>query len=73
MRIAVDELLEKKGKSRYWLSKQTGITYANISRLCNNETVSIKFAILEKICVVLECSPNDILILEKGDDSNGKP
>lgn len=61
MKICIDELLNEKGKTRYWLSTQTGITYPNIYKLAENKTTSLKFELLEKICIALECTPNDIL------------
>lgn len=64
MKIVIDELLRQKDKTRYWLAKEIGVTYPNIMKLCNNKTESIKFDILEKICVLLECTPNDVCIIE---------
>lgn len=60
MYIQLNELLMSKGKSKYWLSKQTGITPQNIGRLASNQTTSIKFDSLEKICMALKCSPNEL-------------
>lgn len=71
MQVEIDKILKERNKTRYWLSKETGITYTNISNLANNKTSSIKFEVLESICEALECSPNDILILKKGDDMDG--
>lgn len=65
MRILIDNVLAQQSKTRYWLSKESGITYQNIMRLCNNQTDSIKFTILERVCKVLECTPNDIIELNK--------
>ena len=63
MTINIDKILENKGKTRYWLAKEIGITYPNLVKLCNNKTESIKFDILNKICNKLECAPNDILTI----------
>jgi putative transcriptional regulator len=60
MKINIDEILKQQGKTRYWLSKQIGFTYPNLVKLCNNETSSIRFDILYKICIALNCTPNDI-------------
>lgn len=60
MFINIDKLLIDQDKSRYWLAKELGMTYQNVMRLCNNETVSIKFELIEKICKALNCTPNDI-------------
>lgn len=63
MNIKIDTILNQQGKSRNWLAQQTGITYYNLSRLCKNQTTSIQFDILTRLCKVLECTPNDILDL----------
>ena len=63
--IKINELLDQKQKSRYWLAKQIGMTHQNLTKLANNQTESIKFNYLEKICDALECTPNDILSIEK--------
>lgn len=61
MRLKVKEILEKQGKTAYWLSKQTGISPNNISKICNGETTNIRFDTMEKICKVLNCTPNDLI------------
>lgn len=71
MKVEIDKILKEKNKTRYWLSKETGVTYTNISNLANNKTSSIKFEVLESICIALECMPSDVLILEKGDETDG--
>ncbi|MDP4144178.1 MAG: helix-turn-helix transcriptional regulator [Bacillota bacterium] len=65
MKINLNQILEKKGKTMYWLAEQTGIGYPNIFNLSKGKTTSVKFEVLELICNALECSPNDILIIEK--------
>lgn len=58
--VRIKELLELKGKTIYWLSKQANITHYNLSKLVKNETTSIKFEHIASICKALECTPNDI-------------
>ena len=48
MKIVIDEILKQQNKTRYWLAKEIGVTYPNIMKLCNSETESIKFDILER-------------------------
>ena len=64
MRVCIDEVLQQQNKTRYWLSKEAHFTYPNLMKLCNNETVSIKFELLENICKLLNCTPNDILKID---------
>lgn len=61
MIILIDDILEQQNKTRYWLSKAIGYSYPSLMKLCNNETDSIRFDILEKLCDTLGCTPNDIL------------
>lgn len=58
--LNVRELLEKKGKTRYWLYKQLGMSYQNFNKMINNETKSIRYENIETICLLLDCSPNDL-------------
>ena len=55
-------LLEKKGKTKYWLYKQLGMSYQNFSRMINNETKAIRYENIETLCLLLECTPNDLLV-----------
>ena len=55
-------LLEKKGKTKYWLYKQLGMSYQNFSRMINNETKAIRYENVETLCLLLECTPNDLLV-----------
>ena len=64
MRIKLREILDKKGITVYALSKKTGISQNNLSKLIKQETSSIKFDTLEIICQNLNITPNDILEVE---------
>lgn len=59
--LKINELLEQKGKTCYWLAKQCGISPNNMGNICNGMTTSIRFDTLEKICIALDCTPNDII------------
>ncbi len=58
------ELLNKKGKTKYWLYKQMGMSYQNFSKMINNETKSIKYDNIEALCYILECRIDELLIFE---------
>ena len=60
MHFRIDEILKEKGKTRYWLYIQLGLSYQNFKRLVENETTSIKFENLRALCDILECTPNDL-------------
>lgn len=60
IRLRAQELLEKKGKTKYWLYKQLGMSYQNFSRMINNQTKSIRYENIETLCLLLECTPNEL-------------
>ena len=60
MRLRIDEILKQKGKSKYWLYIQLGLSYQNFNKIYNNQTSGIKFATLQALCDILECTPNDL-------------
>lgn len=54
------ELLQQKGKTKYWLYKQLGMSYQNFTKMINNETKSIRYENIQALCQIFECSPNDL-------------
>ena len=61
------ELLKKKEKTKYWLYKQLGMSYQNFNKMVNNETKSIQYEVVEKMCAILECTPNELLNYTESD------
>lgn len=59
--VRLEELLRKRGKSRYWLAKETGLTPLTISRLFKGKTNGIDFTTLNAICEALSCQPSDVI------------
>ena len=53
-------LLEERGRTRYWLYKQLGMSYQNFTRMINNETRSIRYDNIEALCALLDCTLNDL-------------
>ena len=60
LNLRIDEILKEKGKTRYWLYIQLGLSYQNFKRILENQTKAIKFENLKAICDILECTPNDL-------------
>lgn len=70
--IRVDQLLEERSRTFYWLAKETGISHSTLWRLKKGKSVGINFATLERICGMLSCQPGDVLRLAGGKKSVGK-
>jgi len=61
--IRIDELLGERGRTFYWLAKETGISHTTLWRLKKGRAVGINFPTLEQICRTLGCQPGDVLKL----------
>ena len=61
IRLRATELLEKRGKTKYWLYKQLGMSYQNFNKMITNQTKSIRYENIETMCLLLDCTPNDLL------------
>lgn len=60
VKLRVKELLEKEGRTKYWLYKQLGMSYQNFNNMIENRTKSIRYENIETICLLLNCTPNDL-------------
>ncbi len=60
VKLKAIDLLAKKGKTKYWLYKQMGMSYQNFNNMINNKTKSIQYENIETMCIILECTPNDL-------------
>ena len=61
--VRIEQLLDERDKTFYWLAKETGISYTSLWRLRHEEAKSVSFDRLERICRALECEPGDLLTL----------
>ena len=64
VKLNVLPLLEARGKSKYWLYKQMGMSYQNFSRMVNNQTKSIRYENIETLCLFLHCTPNELFSID---------
>ena len=60
IKLRVKEILAENGKTKYWLYKQLGMSYQNFSKMINNETKSIRYENIETMCLLFNCTPNDL-------------
>jgi putative transcriptional regulator len=62
IKVRIDEVLEQRGKTRYWLAKATSLTQGTIAKLAKGQTTGIDFATLSAICDALSCQTSDVLV-----------
>ena len=60
IKLNVLKLLEQNKKTKYWLYKQLGMSYQNFSKMVNNQTKSIRYENIETLCLLFDCTPNDL-------------
>ena len=73
IKIKIDEVLENRGRSFYWLAKETGISHTTLWRLKKGKALGINFETLEKMCEALKCQPGDLLSQTSRKNISKKP
>nr|DAJ88374.1 MAG TPA: putative transcriptional regulator [Bacteriophage sp.] len=69
MKLNIKPLVDAKGLNRNQLSKELKIGYQATCNLYDGNAQRIYFDTLQRLCNVLECTPNDIFVFDK-DDTN---
>ena len=64
IRFNIEDLLAEKGKTRYWLTKQIGMSHQNVTKMVRNQAKGIRLETLEALCQVLDCTPNDLFVID---------
>ena len=64
IKMNLQNLLNKKGKTRYWLVKEMQTTYKTVNKLCDNTLTGLQLETIEKLCEILDCTPNDLFIFD---------
>ncbi len=64
IKVNLDLLLVKKKMKLQDLSRNVGITLANLSILKQNKARAIRFSTLDALCRELSCQPGDLLEYE---------
>lgn len=62
VKLRLQELLNEKGKTIYWLGKKAGINPNQMAQIVRNEIKLINLNTLDKMSDVLECSIGDIFV-----------
>lgn len=67
LEIRLKELLEEKGLNRYQLSLKAAMNWKQVERYCNNDITRLDTFVLCKLCTVLECSIQDLIVFVPAD------
>jgi putative transcriptional regulator len=68
----LNEMLERREKSLYWLQQQTGISYTALLKLRKDRARSVDYGVLDKICAVLDCEPGELIVRVPNEAKKGK-
>lgn len=63
--INLELLLKEKSVSKNQLCKHCELQRTQLNNYCKNKITRVDLHVLSKICDYLECTPNDILKIEK--------
>ena len=61
IRLTLREALERRGMTRYELSRRTDIQYQIIDNYYKNKVIRYDSALLLKMCIALDCEINDLI------------
>lgn len=65
LKVNIDKLLKKEGRTKYWICQQMNITSRNLNRIIRGETTAISFKYIEQFCFYLNCTPNDLFHIDQ--------
>ncbi|MGL5330525.1 MAG: helix-turn-helix domain-containing protein [Peptostreptococcaceae bacterium] len=65
MKIKIDSILETIGKTRYFLSQISNVSYPNIVKLCDGNSKHVSLATLDKIATALQVDIEDLIEVEE--------
>ena len=61
--VRLKQLLEARGRTRYWLAKESGLDYNTLARIERAEASNrIELRVLDELCRALQCQPGDLLV-----------
>lgn len=62
--IKIDQILEEKNISKNRLEKEANLQRTQLNSYCNNKVKRLDLATIAKICFVLDCKIEDIMVYE---------
>lgn len=64
LRFNIQALLDREGKTRYWLVKQMETDYATVNKICDNISKAVRLDILNRLMQALGCEVQDLFTTE---------
>ncbi len=64
MKLNFKQFIDDSGLTQTQLAKKLNVSYPTINNLYNGTAKSIYFDKLEELCDLLNCTPNDVLIMD---------
>lgn len=61
--LKIQEMLDKHGRSKYWLTSKMGKSHRSVSNLMKEGLSGIHFDTLEQLCNIFNCEIGEIIEL----------
>lgn len=68
VRLRVLDILEERNLSKYWLWKRLDISYDNYNKMIKNNTLSIRYEMIDRLMHILECPLEDLFEVTDEED-----
>lgn len=62
LKIQLSELMAERGLNKYKLSHMAEMSWTQLSNYCNNNITRLDTFVLCKLCTVLDCKIEDLLL-----------
>ncbi len=72
LEIRLAELIEEKGLNRNKVSLKAAMNWRQVDRYCENDITRLDTFVLCKLCTVLECEIQDLLVFVPAEKEQGK-
>jgi len=60
--LNIEYMLMVRAKSKYYLVKELPTSYTVINKMISQKMTGVKFETLYKLCKLLDCRPDDLLV-----------
>ena len=71
-RFRLRELLDEAGISQSEIARRAGVSFATVNRLCTNATSQVSLETLDRLAVVLDLEPGELIEREPPKRGRGR-